>query len=65
MRLAVPLTLFLIGCGAIVMACQYTPVATEVREIVAPSGDTPTSATAPSVQKDNDTPTTVPVTPSR
>ena len=65
MRLAIPLALFVIGCGAIAIACQYTPVLTEVHEIVAPSGDTPTSATAPSIQKNNESPTTVPVTPSR
>ncbi|MBL8739900.1 MAG: hypothetical protein JNK04_02365 [Myxococcales bacterium] len=58
MRFAVALTFFGIGCATIV-ACQYTPVATEVREIVAPSAATPASA-APTIQASNEAPSATP-----
>jgi hypothetical protein len=59
MRFVVALSFFAIGCG-VIAACQYTPVATEVREIVAPSGDTPASATAPTIQSDKQAPSATP-----
>lgn len=54
MRFAVALSFFGIGFAAIA-ACQYTPVMTEVREIVAPSAEMPVSA-APTVQPSNGAP---------
>jgi nucleoside recognition membrane protein YjiH len=63
MRFVVALSFFAIGCG-VIAACQYTPVMTEVREIVAPSAETPVSA-APTVQHDNQVPSATPVTPTR
>ena len=58
MRFLFAFAFFALG-GAAIFACQYTPVATEVREIVAPSADTPASA-APTVQPSNDSPTATP-----
>jgi hypothetical protein len=59
MRFVVALSFFAIGCG-VIAACQYTPVVTEVREQVAPSADTPASATAPTIQPDNEVPSATP-----
>ena len=61
MRVVVALCFLAIGFAALA-ACQYTPVLTEVREIVAPSADTPVSA-APTVQRANPVPSATPVTP--
>lgn len=61
MRYAIVLSCFGIG---VVAACQYTPVLTEVREIVAPSAETPVSA-APTIQPNNEVPSATPVTSTR
>jgi hypothetical protein len=55
MRFVVALSFFGIGIG-VIAACQYTPVVTEMRQRVAPSEDTPASATAPTIQASNEAP---------
>jgi hypothetical protein len=58
MRFVVALSFFAIGFAAIA-ACQYTPVLTEVHEIVAPSAETPVSA-APTIQPNDGLPSATP-----